>query len=117
MFATPEVRAAHTALKDAEKAFNKHMRQYQEACPHPQVLECAWETGGWQAQRVCRCCGFHEYGGYGSATTKNSGEWASTNGMGYGRWYGDKSNTKLTTEFAKPASREEVSKYITQVKE
>lgn len=109
------------AIKDrdlAQRLFENAVGNAQRSCEHPEVLEAPWhkvctDGAGFPAERVCRCCGLHEYGGYGSETTRGFGRWKTT--VRVGDWHGDPKITRLGTEFAKACQPEEIHKYTIRV--
>ena len=106
----PKIAAAMVARDAALAEFNRILAEAQAACAHTEVLEAPWSRSS-QAQRVCRLCGFHERGGYGSETTGNIGPWLATTAR-LDSWSGRIEETRLTTEFAKPVMADAISQYI-----
>jgi|GEM_PF-5249631 len=106
----PKIVAAIAARDTALAEFDRIITEAQATCSHNEVLEATWSRS-FQAQRVCRLCGFHERGGYGSETTGNIGPWLATTARP-DSWHGRVENTRLTTEFAKPVMADAISQYI-----
>lgn len=106
----PKITAAIAARDTALAEFERTIADAQASCAHTEVLEAPWSRNQ-QAQRVCRLCGLHERGGYGSETTGNIGPWLATTARP-DSWSGRIEDTRLTTEFAKPVMAGAISQYI-----
>lgn len=112
--ASPLIKAILREKRAANAKFRRELRMAQACCPHGEVFEEEWKPSEYlmslPSMRVCRQCGYYEFGRYGSysdgtgwrATGRDHCGWEPTPGY----------KTVLTTQFAVKVGRGSASKYM-----